>query len=112
MPLNAKLALGQKAGGWDNSAELVLVRSKNKTSAVRNEIQTPGYGLFNLRGSYTYRQARIDFGVENLSDKFYYLPTGGAYTGQGGTMAINGIPYGIAVPGIGRSLYAGLNYKF
>ena len=88
------------------------MRSKNKTSAVRNEIQTPGYGLFNLRGSYTYRQARIDFGVENLFDKFYYLPTGGAYTGQGGTMAINSIPYGIAVPGSGRSLYAGLNYKF
>jgi len=112
MPLNAKLALSQKAGGWDNSAELVLVRSKNKTSAVRNEIQTPGYGLFNLRGSYSYRQARVDFGIENLFDKFYHLPTGGAYTGQGGTMSINGIPYGIAVPGIGRSLYAGVGYKF
>jgi len=27
-------------------------------------------------------------------------------------MSINGIPYGIAVPGMGRSLYVGMNYKF
>jgi iron complex outermembrane receptor protein len=50
--------------------------------------------------------------VENLFDKFYSLPTGGAYTGQGSTMQINGIPWGIAVPGVGRSIYAGINVTF
>lgn len=112
MPLNAKFALTQKLGGWDNSAELVLVQAKDNVSDMRNEIKTPGYGLVNLRGSYSWKQVSIDFGVENLFNKFYYLPTGGTYTGQGSTMSINGIPYGIAVPGMGRSLYTGVNYKF
>lgn len=112
MPLNAKLTLTQKRGGWDNSVELVMVKAKNNISDVRNEIKTPGYSLVNLRGSYTWKQARVDFGVENLFDKRYYLPTGGAYTGQDTTMSFNAIPWGIAVPGMGRSLYTGLSYAF
>ena len=112
MPLNAKLTLTHKSGGWDNGVELVMVKSKNDTSVVRNEIETSGYSLLNLRGSYSWKQARIDFGVENLFDRSYDLPTGGAYTGQGATMGINAIPWGIAAPGMGRSVYAGVNYKF
>ncbi len=112
MPLNGKLALTQQSGGWDNAVELVLVKGKTDVSEVRNEITTAGYGLTNLRASSSWTQARIDFGVENLFDKFYYMPLGGAYTGQGTTMALNGIPWGIAVPGVGRSIYAGVNYKF
>ncbi|PKO83150.1 MAG: TonB-dependent receptor [Betaproteobacteria bacterium HGW-Betaproteobacteria-11] len=112
MPLNAKLTLTQKYGAWDNGIELVMVKDKNKVSDMRNEIKTPGYSLVNLRASYSWQKARVDFGVENLFDKHYYLPLGGAYTGQGRTMGINSIPYGIAVPGMGRSLYAGVQYKF
>ncbi|MFN3884668.1 MAG: TonB-dependent receptor [Rhodocyclaceae bacterium] len=115
MPLNAKLTLTHKLGGWDNAVELVMVKGKDKVSDVRNEMKTPGYSLVNLRGSYSWKQARIDFGVENLFDKLYYLPTGGAYTGQGTTMAINPQTqpkWGTPVPGPGRSIYAGFNYKF
>jgi len=116
MPLNTKLALTQKMEGWDNSAELVLVQAKNTVSTVRNEIKTPGYGLVNLRGSYAWKQVSVNFGVENLLNKFYYLPTGGAYTGQGTTMTNPALPnypqWGTAVPGMGRSLYTGINYKF
>ena len=112
MPLNAKLAVTQKMGGWNNSAELALVQAKDEVSTTRNEIKTPGYALANLRGSYSWKTVRLDFGVENLFDKFYYLPTGGAYTGQGTTMSIAGTPYGVAVPGMGRSIYVGVNVKF
>ncbi|MBU1426029.1 MAG: TonB-dependent receptor [Gammaproteobacteria bacterium] len=116
MPLNSKLALTQKVGGWDNRAELVMVQAKKNVSDMRNEIKTPGYSLVHLRGSYSWKQVRVDFGVENLFDKFYYLPTGGAYTGQGTTMTNPALPnypqWGTAVPGMGRSLYTGLNYKF
>jgi len=114
MPLNAKLTLTHQYGGWDNAIELVMVKSKNKVSDVRNEIKTPGYGIVNLRGSHSWKQVRLDFGVENLFDKHYYLPLGGAYTGQGMTMALKpaSMPWGIAVPGPGRSLYAGVNVKF
>jgi iron complex outermembrane receptor protein len=116
MPLNARLTLTQKLGGWDNGIELVMVKAKNDVSAVRNEVGTPGYGLVNLRASHSWKQARIDFGIENLFDKHYYLPLGGAYLGQGTTMttqAVGIVPrWGNAVPGMGRSLYAGLNFKF
>jgi iron complex outermembrane receptor protein len=111
MPLNAKLTLTQKLGGWDNGIELVMVEAKSKVSDVRNEIKTAGYSLVNLRASYSWKQTRVDFGIENLFNKFYSLPLGGAYTGQGTTMGL-ALPWNVAVPGMGRSLYAGVNYKF
>jgi iron complex outermembrane receptor protein len=116
MPLNSRLTLTHQHGGWDNGVELVMVKSKNDTSGVRNEIETSGYSLINLRGSHSWKQVRVDFGVENLFDKHYHLPLGGAYTGQGTTMANPALPnypqWGTAVPGMGRSIYAGVNYKF
>jgi len=114
MPLNAKLTLTQKFGGWDNGVEVVAAKAKNQLSDARNEIRTPGYGLVNLRATYSWEQARVDFGVENLFDKLYALPLGGAYAGQGTTMSINpaDMPWGIPVPGTGRSLYAGVTWKF
>jgi iron complex outermembrane receptor protein len=133
MPLNAKLALTHQIGGWSNSAELVAVKSKNDVSDVRNEIKTPGYSLINLRSSYSMQKLRFDFGIENLFDRKYYLPLGGAYVGEGPSMSFNNeagtvMPrtpnnggygtsgsasmWGTAVPGMGRSLYAGVNYKF
>ena len=42
---------------------------------------------------------RLELGVENLLDKLYFLPTGGAYVGQASTMSMNGVPWGIPVPG-------------
>ncbi|MBI4986766.1 MAG: TonB-dependent receptor [Rhodocyclales bacterium] len=124
MPLNAKLTVAQKLGGWDNGIEIVGVEAKARVSAVRNEMKTPGYGLINLRASHSWKQVRIDFGVENLFNRLYYLPLGGAYTGQGATMSLdrevgtvatnggNATTWGTAVPGAGRSLYAGVNFKF
>jgi iron complex outermembrane recepter protein len=112
MPLNAKLALTQKRGAWRNTLETQLVAGKHHTSRVRNEVETAGYGLVNLRTRYEQKHFSIDFGIENLFDRDYALPLGGAYTGQGTTMSINGIPWGVAVPGPGRSIYAGLNVKF
>lgn len=112
MPLNATVALTQELGGWRNSLEMVGVTAKNDGSDVRNEIETSGYTLFNLRLSHRWDQVQVDMGVENLADKFYYLPTGGAYTAQGRTMSINGIPSGIGVPGMGRTFYTGVTVSF
>jgi iron complex outermembrane receptor protein len=118
MPLNGKLALTQKWGKWTNTLEGVFVAGKDDVSAVRNEIETSGYSLFNLRSSHEWKQVRLDIGVENLFDRAYDLPLGGAYVGQGTTMttatsATGVVPlWGTAVPGMGRSIYVGLNVKF
>ena len=112
MPLNAKLAVAQSLGTWTNTAELQLVAAKTDVSQVRQEVHTRGYGLLNLRSSYEWKQARVDVGIENVSNRFYNLPLGGAYVGQGATMGTNSIPWGIPIPGMGRSIYTGLTVKF
>ena len=124
MPLNAKLTLTHALAGWDNSLEVVGVKAKDDGSEARNEIKTPGYSLVNLRASYSWPRVRVDFGIENLFDKLYYLPLGGAYIGQGASMSLNreggtigtnggnASLWGIAVPGPARSLYAGVTVKF
>ncbi len=115
MPLNAKLAVIQNWGQWTNTAEIELVSKKDKVSKTRNELATSGYGLFNLRSSYTWKKLRIDVGIENVFDRFYNHPLGGAYFGEGQTMTDGkpaSVPWGLSVPGMGRSVYAGLNYAF
>lgn len=112
MPLNAKLAVLHRLGNWDNAIEAELVSSKTEVSGERNEMETSDYGLLHLRGSYAWKQARVDFGVENVLDRLYFHPLGGAYLGQGKTMSGTDVPWGVTVPGMGRTIYAGLNLKF
>ena len=112
MPLNATFVLQHAMQDWHNTLEWELVSAKNKVSDERNEQQTSGYGLLHLRTGYQWNSVRIDFGIENIFDKFYSEPLGGAYTGQGVTLTANGVPWGITVPGMGRSFYTGINYQF
>ncbi len=112
MPINAKFALEQNLKNWHNTVEWEVVSAKNKVNAERNEIATSGYGLIHLRTSYEWKQARFDVGVENLFDRFYSAPLSGAYVGQGMTMSGTGVPWGTTVPGMGRSIYAGMTLKF
>ncbi len=112
MPLNARAALTQRLGAWTGTAELVMVTAKTRVSAVRNELPTAGYGLVNLRGSYDWKQVRLDFGIDNLFDRFYNHPQGGAYVGQGMTMGGTAVPWGVRVPGMGRSFNIGVTVKF
>ncbi|HEY6093891.1 MAG TPA: TonB-dependent receptor [Gallionellaceae bacterium] len=112
MPLNARLAVVQNAGSWSNTVEGQFVAAKTNVSQVRDELQTPGYALLNLRSSYEWKQVRLDVGIENVFDRLYSNPLGGAYVGQGATMQATAVPWGIAVPGMGRSIYAAVNVKF
>ncbi|MDR1076391.1 MAG: TonB-dependent receptor plug domain-containing protein [Xanthomonadaceae bacterium] len=121
MPLNARFTLEHRLGNWTTTIEEQLVGSKDRVSGVRNEMKTPGYALLNLRGSYEWKNLRFDIGLENALDKQYFLPLGGAYIGQGATMSLGNAtdwtatgaaPWGYAVPGMGRSIYAGFNLKF
>lgn len=112
MPINAKFALEQNLNSWHNTVEWEVVSGKDDVSAERNEIETSGYGLIHLRTSYEWKQARFDVGVENLFDRLYSAPLSGAYTGQGATMSGTGVAWGTTVPGVGRSIYAGMTLKF
>lgn len=107
MPLNAKLGLQHKLGAWKNHLEVQIVAAKNRVQAVRNELKTGGYSLVNFYTSYDWKQARFDLGLENIFDRKYADPLGGAYLGQGATMGM-GVTQGTQVPGMGRSVNVGL----
>ena len=113
MPVNGKVNFTHQYGGWDNQLQFIAVANKNNfLSTERNEISTPGYFLTNLKASYSWSKVRVDAGINNLFNTFYYQPLGGAYLGQGKTMSMNGVPWGTAVPGMGISYYTAFNYKF
>lgn len=112
MPLNTKLALTHQMGGWTNTMEVQIVKDKDRVSQIRNEMQTPGYTLLNLRTAYEWKNARLDISLENARNEFYLLPLGGAYLGQGNSMTTGGIPWGMNVPGRGRSLNTALSLFF
>jgi iron complex outermembrane receptor protein len=113
MPLNGKLGLVQYLGAhWTNTIEGQFVAAKTNLNAVRNEIATGGYSLYNLRASYDDKKYRVNFGIENLLNKLYALPQGGAYLGQGNTMSMNGVAWGTGVAGMGRTFYVSANMKF
>jgi len=116
MPLNATLSVTQELGRWRNTLEGEFVAAKDDVSQVRNEMQTAGYGLMHLRSRYEADRWNVELGVENLLDRYYEHPLGGAYVGQGTTMTIPPAPnqprWGTPVPGTGRSIYAAVNVKF
>ncbi|MGO9171481.1 MAG: TonB-dependent receptor domain-containing protein, partial [Rhodomicrobium sp.] len=114
MPLNAKLTLEHKLGNWSSAAELQLVDAKTDVETVRNELQTPGYALVNLRSSYQWGQVRFDLGVENLFNQQYYSPLGGAYLGNSAAGLPGNYDTGPFTPlaGMGRNIYGGITIKF
>lgn len=104
MPINAKAALQHMSGKWITRLEMQSVAAKDRVSEVRNEMITPGYTVFHLRSSLEWQHARLDVSIENLFNKFYLLPLGGAYVAEGNSMTTGGAAYyGMNVPGMGRS---------
>lgn len=114
MPLNLKVALEHRLGSWSNTLEAKLVKAKTHVQAVRKELETAGYGLLNFYSGYAWKNVRLDAGIENLLNKHYDDPLGGAYLGQGSTMSSDSSApqYGTAVPGMGRSINASVTVMF
>ncbi|ALG72629.1 TonB-dependent receptor [Azospirillum thiophilum] len=110
MPLNALLTLEHRLGGWNSAVELQATARKERVETARNEPETPGYALVNLRTGYEWGNVRVDAGIENLLDQAYYPPLGGvdyADYRAGGSRGTAG-----PLPGAGRSFVAGLTVKF
>ena len=122
MPLNGKMIFTHQTTGWDNALEFVAVARKSRTSVERNEVQTPGYFISNIRASYSWQKVRLDAGINNIFNTLYYNPLGGSYYGQGRTMtnnynanqtpAMGGSTWGVAMPMPGISIYTAVNVKF
>ncbi|MBY0556162.1 MAG: TonB-dependent receptor [Burkholderiaceae bacterium] len=109
MPLNTLLTLEQRSGSWTNQLEAKLVSRKDQLDERRYESATAGYALLNLHTRYQLgKQLQLSAGISNLLDKAYADPLGGVYLA--GLRATGGSLR--ALPGMGRSVEAGLSYSF
>jgi iron complex outermembrane receptor protein len=112
LPLNVKLRVHYAYQGWATEVELQAVADKSQVSRIRNEVPTDGFSLLHIRGGYRWKNAQLDAAIENVLNRFYSAPLGGAYVGQGSTMTTNGAPWGVVVPGKGRSFNLSFTYSF
>lgn len=107
MPLNGTLSLNENIGPWSGRVEANFVNTKSLVDPLRREPRTPGYILFNMGGSYSWRMLRLDASIENLTNKKYYLPLGGLSLGD--LITTN---ESRALPGLGRSFNVALTASF
>lgn len=72
-PLNTRIELTYGMSQWNFSGELVAYQAQDDVSVTNQEQTTPGYGITNLAGTYSFNEkANIAFGVNNVFDKKYY----------------------------------------
>ncbi|HDZ16552.1 MAG TPA: TonB-dependent receptor, partial [Methylophaga aminisulfidivorans] len=91
---------------WRVGIEAETVASQNKVSAENDEQKTSGYAIFNLSSEYKINDSfSLSAGVDNLFDRFYRDHLAG-YNRVSGN---EDIAVGERLPGLGRSLYIGLN---
>lgn len=113
MPLEVRLGLAHRLGGWTNGLDLRMVTAKTDVSSTRNEMRTPGFAVLDWRSQYRWNNVRFDFGITNILNQKYLLPLGGVdwtdYKTQpdpGVTKVVHG------VAGEGRSFMAGIRIEF
>lgn len=107
MPLNARLGVDHQLGGWSSGVDVQVVDSKDFVSSTRKENTTPAYALLNLRTAYEWDNLILSAGIDNVLNKRYHEPLGGADL----TMQ-NPKQSGMNVYGPGRSYLAGITVKF
>ncbi|PKU21345.1 TonB-dependent receptor domain-containing protein, partial [Telmatospirillum siberiense] len=109
-PLNALISLTHHLDGWNSTAELKLVNDKSVTNPLQNEQTTPGFAIVNWRTSYSFENITVAVGIDNLFNKQYYDPNGGAYVSY--WRATNTSAAMGALPAAGRSFNAGMTVSF
>lgn len=108
-PDNAVLAVDFDSGVIKTSFEAVAYAKQNKVSATNAEQKTPGYSIYNAYGSYRFAndQMLLSAGINNLFDKQYLNHLGGYNRVLGSDIAV-----GDRLVGVGRSLFAKLQWSF
>lgn len=105
-PANGRLALAWEAASWSLSFEGQAVAAQKKPSSTNGEAPSKGYFLANLYGHWLVRDGlRLDFGIENLFDR-YYLEHLAGYNRISGS----NVPLGMRLPGSGRSAFVKLRW--
>jgi len=108
-PLTARTMLSYVQTHWRVGFEAETIAAQNKVSDENSEQKTSGYALFNVSGSYQPTETIIlSAGINNLFDREYSNHLGG-YNRIGDNPDV---AKGDRIPGLGRSLYAGVNVSW
>ncbi len=107
-PLNGSVGLTYTAEDWSLKSEVIGYADQDRVSAINNESATPGYWLVNLGFRWNPVPAlRVEARVDNLFDEAYQNHVTGINRARG-----SDIPVGERLYGAGRTLSAGLIYRF
>jgi len=108
-PTNISLGVTHLQNNWSTTLETVTYLKKDDVSEVTNELESAGYVLLNIYGNYNIPDQGFTFtaGIDNLLDKDYAPHLGGV-----NRVRDVDVPVGERVPGVGRNVYASLNYEW
>jgi len=106
---NAFVALNYTHPRWSLSLESFVYDGQNKVSDTNGESESSGYGLFNLKGSWSITEGlKLGFGVDNVADRKYVDHLAGVNRVRGNA----DIAPGERLPGYGRNFFARLDYSW
>lgn len=108
-PLSVQFALAHTLDNWENRLTVEWVDEKDRVDRLRKENTTGQYTLVNLSTRYEWERVTLSLGVDNLLDEYYEQPLGGVSIAAFRTGASEGFD---PVAGAGRSLNAGVRYRF
>ena len=110
-PLNGQLSVFYDAAKWSLGTEVVGYWRQGEVSKFNQELKTPGYALWNIRGQADlYKGLQVGVGAENLLDKEYRVHLNGL--NRSANNVENGTAIGERLPGIGRNVYVTLSYDW
>jgi len=99
-PDKVSMSLVYDQAEWSVSAETVFLRKQNRVSLTNSELESAGYGLLNLHGTWRVNpRVSVSVGLENLLDKRYENHLAGYNRVSNSDVAL-----GAQIPGVGRSL--------
>ena len=112
-PLNGRIGLFYDTAEWLAGTELIGYDAQNRTANYNDEVSTPGYFIWNLRGQYrpqyhAVKGLQIGVGIENVLDESYRVHLSGLNRNP----ANDGTAIGDHLPGPGRNFYATLSYDW
>lgn len=112
-PLNGRIGLFYDTPEWLAGTEILAYDDQNETASFNDEVGSPGYFIWNLRGQYrpqfdTVKGLQIGFGIENVLDESYRTHLSGLNRNP----ANDGTAVGEHLPGPGRNFYATLSYDW
>lgn len=108
-PLNGLVDLSYRRERWSATAETVWYAAQDDVSLTNGETRSPGYGLLNLYGQYTFpdQGLTLSAGVENVLDKTYQPHLNGL-----NRVASADLPAGLRLPGDGVSGFVQARLRF